>query len=247
MSKITLIDGDTIIWLSIYNTKEQSTVKSIRDAIDCCDHYINNIFQATEAELYSGFLTDGSFRYKIATIKPYKGNRAGLAKPLYFNTIKSYLIDEYKFISIKDYEADDLCIAAHFTLSKDNEVTIASPDKDLRQVEGKFYDYKKQELSSITNEEAQLNLWRQVLTGDTGDNIPGLSGVGPVKANKLLIQPYSQAVLQEYIKCYGEHIGILNFTENYRLIKMLETVNDQVYLPPLHEVTIKSDIDAWLQ
>lgn len=247
MSKITLIDGDTIIWLSIYNTKEQTTVKSAKDAINCCDHYMNNIFQATEAELYSGFLTDGSFRYKIATIKPYKGNRAGLAKPLYFNTIKSYLIDEYKFISIKDYEADDLCIAAHFTLSKNNEVTIASPDKDLRQVEGKFYDYKKQELT-IVEEEANYNLWKQVLTGDSGDNIPGLPGIGPVKADKILsYKPFPQAVLEEYIKCFGEYQGLLNFTENYRLIKMLETVNGEPYYPPLYEVKLKEDIDAWLQ
>lgn len=249
MNNISLIDGDSIIYLSVYN-KDPSYQKTYNDVFNCIDNYIKDILDKTESEHYSGFLTDGSFRYRLAKQKPYKGNRALLLKPKYFNLAKAYLLDEYNFITMKDYEADDLCIMAHntFKQNKEYEPIICTPDKDLKQIASKFYDYKKQEIVELNEEDALKNLWKQVLTGDSGDNIPGLQGIGEVKANKLLENStnYRDTVLEQYIKTYGEYAGIVNFTENYQLVKMVNKINDEYYYPVVCKYE-KANIDGWLQ
>lgn len=249
MSNIALIDADSIIYLSVYN-KDPDYIKTKEDVFTCCDRYIKDILDKTESEYYSGFLTDGSFRYKIAKQKPYKGNRIGIPKPKYFNLAKAYLVDEYKFTTVKDYEADDLCIMAHntFKTNKAYEPYVASPDKDLKQIAGKFYDYKKGELIELNEEDANKNLWKQVLTGDTGDDITGLQGIGPVKADRILKNStdYKTSVLNEYTKAYGEYNGILNFTETYQLVKMLNKINNEFYYPEVYKYE-KTEIDEWFK
>lgn len=249
MSKVaTLIDADTILYLATYS---KDSIKTIENVFKDCDVIIEDILKATNATHYAGYLTDGSFRYKIAKSKPYKGNRAGIPKPKYFNLATAYLKDKYQFITLKDYEADDLCIMAFNTLKqyKDYNVVIASPDKDLRQIAGKFYDYKKKETEEINSESAYKNLWKQVLTGDSGDNITGIPGIGDKKAEDILeknffTQDYSTSVLEAYRTYYGEYEGILKFTENYQLVKMLEDINGELYQPTLIEVN--TEIDEWL-
>lgn len=220
---LCLIDGDSIIYLSCYSKKDY--VKTYKDTLECVDFYVKQILENTNTNKYVGFLTDGSFRYKIGKIKGYKANRAFLEKPTFFGLVKSYLIDNYKFIIEKDLEADDLCIMTHQTLKDQYNITIASPDKDLKQIEANFYDYKKVEHTFISEAEANYRLWKQMLTGDAGDNITGLPGIGDVKASKLLegSSDYRKTVFDTYIKHYGEYDGIINFTENYQLIKMLDT------------------------
>lgn len=248
MNKLTLIDGDTIIYLSTY-TKE-GVHKDWKEILTIVDNYILDILKKTSTEQYCGFLSDGSFRHKIAKIKEYKGNRKNLPKPPLFNFVKAYLQDVYNFVIIKNYEADDLCIMSKKSLEDTYDITIASPDKDLRQVAGKFYDYKKQESFDLTEEEANKNLWRQVLTGDTGDNIPGLPGIGPVKADKILNsgrtnEHYGFIVINEYINYYGEYDGIVNFCENYQLVKMIDRFKDtgELYYPDIQKISYSEEFN----
>lgn len=248
MTNISLIDGDTLLYLSTHNKKDEE-LKNISDIFKCLDLYIIDILKKTNSEVYAGFLTDSSFRYALAVQKPYKGNREGIPKPKYFNLAKAYLLDEYEFKTLKNYEADDLCIMSYNTFKNNKEYNpiIATPDKDLKQIAGQFYDYKKAETVEINEEDALKNLWKQVLTGDAGDNIPGLKNIGEVKANKILENikiSYHSTVLEEYIKTYGEYNGIISFTENYQLVKMVNTYNDELYYP--HIVEKKDNIDEWL-
>ena len=248
MTKITGIDADTILYLACYSKEKE---KTYIDVLTDCDAIINDILSSTQADYYVGYLTDGSFRYKIANQKPYKGNRIGIPKPKYFGIAKEYLLDEYKFITEKDLEADDLCIMTSTYIKnqkEDIQYTIASPDKDLRQIHGLFYDYKKKEFEEIDLQTAYKNLWRQVLTGDSGDNIQGLQGIGPVKADKILdnaeTNNYREIVLNQYIETYGEYDGIVRFTEIYRLVKMLQTrENYELYIPNF--IKVKNCLDEW--
>lgn len=250
MERITLIDGDSIIWLAGHSYKDTEQ-KSLKDMLDSCDYIVKDILDQCKADYYSAFLTDGSFRYKIAKLKPYKGNRRNIPKPKFFNTLKGYLIEQYGFQSRKDYEADDLVIMAQNTFynTKQYEPIIASPDKDLRQVSGLFYDYKKKELTEVTSAEATNNFWMQMLTGDTGDNIPGLAGIGPSKAPNILgDKNYHSNVLNAYISLYGENTGIRNFYENYDLLKLHNTLDNELYYPVIinKNDVIKSGIeDLW--
>jgi hypothetical protein len=49
---------------------------------------------------------DGNFRNRIATIRPYKGNRVS-AKPVAFVDIKDYLVDQWGAQIVYDQESDD--------------------------------------------------------------------------------------------------------------------------------------------
>lgn len=246
MDNVVIIDGDTILYLATYSKEKE---KSIKDVLKDCDNIINDIFKATNASAYIGYLTDGSFRYKIAKQRPYKGNRVGIPKPKYFGIAKEYILDEHQFVTKKDYEADDLCIITHNLIKQRGEYNpiIASPDKDLRQIQGVFYDYKKKEITEINEEIAHKNLWKQVLTGDAGDNIQGIPGIGDKKAEYILLdrenENYSTIVLNAYTAYYGEYKGILAFTENYQLVKMLK----DDYLLDINLIEIKKDLDEWLK
>jgi hypothetical protein len=56
---------------------------------------INTILEATGATSYQLYLTSddkSNFRYKIATIRPYKGHRP-TEKPYWYNGIRNFLVD----------------------------------------------------------------------------------------------------------------------------------------------------------
>ena len=63
---------------------------------------------------------------------------------------------------------------------------VVGIDKDLLQIPGNHYNFVKRELRFVDDDEAHLLLMRQCLTGDSADNIPGIRGIGPKKADKLL-------------------------------------------------------------
>ena len=65
-------------------------------------------------------------------------------------------------------------------------VRIAAIDKDLWNIPGPKYNYNKDEVDFVTLEQAQYNFTKQILTGDRVDGIPGVKGIGDVKAEKLL-------------------------------------------------------------
>ena len=66
------------------------------------------------------------------------------------------------------------------------EYTVAGIDKDLLQITGTHYNFVKKEITEISEDTANLKLMLQCLTGDRSDNIPGIKGIGPKKAEKLL-------------------------------------------------------------
>lgn len=252
MSKnnLSIIDGDTIIYIACHNKKDEEPKKIYEVVADCLSVF-DTIMEATKSNYYCGFLTEGkSFRSKIGVTKEYKGNRKDFVKPKYFNIAKAFLYDELNFISKYNYEADDLCIMSHNSLKELYNPIICSPDKDLKQIEGSFYDYKKGELSEINKKQASYNFWFQTLVGDNIDNIAGCRGVGKIKADLTLNNPwyesYRDCVFNQYIKVYGEYEGITKFTENYKLCKMLdETLEGEVYIPEIFKYERIEEGDEW--
>jgi hypothetical protein len=75
-------------------------------------------------------------------------------------------------------------------------------------IPGYHFNWVKGVFYYLTIEEANLNFFRQMLVGDTTDNIPGIRGLGVVKTNRLLADGTStdeaqHIVKQEYQKEYG--------------------------------------------
>ena len=234
MSKILLIDGDSLIYYEAF--KDQDLEK----AIEGINKRLLHMCEQNSTEKYVGFLTKGScFRYKTAKSKGYKSTRP-TEKPKLLYQLFDYMRDTLKFDIIEQLEADDL--VSYWNNQLEEETIICSPDKDvLKQIPGKHYNYRwtaKSRGSWVTTSEkdAEKFLWQQVLMGDSTDSIPGLPGIGEKKALKLLEnkdsplsgcnKTYSALVLGEYVKVFGISEGISRFAETFKLVYMLRTPED---------------------
>lgn len=125
-------------------------------------------------------------------------------------------------------EADDAISIAATELGED--AVIVSIDKDLDQLPGWHYNFVKRNLYYVTASEGIRNFYRQILTGDRVDNIIGLRGIGPVKADRILgesgtEQDYYQKVLGAY---EGNDGRVL---ENGQLLWLKRSLSDS-WLPP---------------
>ena len=154
-------------------------------------------------------------RGSIRAYKPYQGNRKGKPKPPMLEPLREALmtsqghLDEAEFILNKDWEADDGLIMDQVRLG--DQAVIASPDKDLRQCRGRYFDHEtitvddggipgrlwlhesERTGARTLKGRGMLFFWAQMLMGDQADNIQGLApeegkkaSVGPVKAFELL-------------------------------------------------------------
>lgn len=131
----------------------------------------------------------------------YKANRKS-PKPIGYKHLRSELLTEDTAFMFSKIEADDL-MGIFATMSVDDEVVIASGDKDLMQVSGLhlWLDTGKEVepedglvvertgnsiIKRNTAEHAERFTYQQILTGDATDGIPGCKGMGPVGAKKLV-------------------------------------------------------------
>lgn len=164
---------------------EEAAVYNVRSILrSICDDM--QIDPETELRVY---LSGGTnFRDGVATIKPYKGNRDKSRKPVHAPALKDYVRRTYNTIVSDGQEADDDMGIAHYTLwENDPEGTVISTiDKDLNMIPGLHYNFVTKEAYNVTPAEGLYNFYKQCLTGDTTDNIPGVGGLGPVKAAKVL-------------------------------------------------------------
>lgn len=146
---------------------------------------IKKILLNTKANSYRGFLsTSGDttlFRLEIAKTKEYKGNRKDFKKPDHYDGIREYLLKHYNIELVKGIEADD-ALGIH----QNENTMIASIDKDLLQIPGKHYNFVKEEFYDIDEFTGWHNFYKQVLTGDKADNVPGLFKIGDKKAEYIL-------------------------------------------------------------
>lgn len=129
-----------------------------------------------------------NYRLGIATIKPYKGNRDPTKKPVHAPAIKELLRNRYGAKTSDGQEADDDIAIAHMAAFEDDPLgtIICTIDKDLDTVPGFHYNFVTKTNYYVSHREAIVNFWKQMVTGDTVDNIPGIPGAGKVAAQKLL-------------------------------------------------------------
>lgn len=130
----------------------------------------------------------------------YKANRAEPPEDL---PHQIELIEEFiktyplKTLSVSGYEADDVIatLVHKYCHKKDIDVYIVSPDKDLMQLvcENVFlYDTMKEKIMGPKDVVEKFGVPPekvidvQSLCGDPTDNIPGVAGVGPKTASKLI-------------------------------------------------------------
>lgn len=175
----------------------------------------------------------GNFRNDLATIKGYKANRLDARRPVHYKSIRRFLKNKWGATVVSGWEADDQCSMLAYQHKYTDECIIVSMDKDLWTFPGWRYHFKRRALEFVDQDTASVNFWRQVLTGDTVDNIGGCFRCGEKKARELIVPGQSEAeryalVVTEYEKsltrkgCPYVELGAYNaLLENGRLLHML--------------------------
>jgi hypothetical protein len=161
-------DDDFDLWAWIDTTKVQEPLEFV---LSSAKRMVAGIVEAVGADEYYVWLTGkDNFRDGVATWQPYKGHREGAAKPFYYQEIRDYLIDHQHGVVINGCEADDMLSLGAVMHGH----VIATIDKDLDNTPGEHYNWQKKSLYTVTDHEADVNFYTQLLTGDSTDNIPGL-------------------------------------------------------------------------
>ena len=201
----------------------QSTVKSLAKSYDC-----RNIIITADW---------GSSTYRKEISPEYKQNRKDkfaeqseaerIAFEEFFEEFEEaleVLAEDYPVLRYRGVEADD--VAAHLVKHKDKYdleyIWLISSDRDwdllIQEKVGRF--------SYVTRKEVRLDNWNEhyeiapeeyismkCLTGDKGDNVPGIPGIGPKRAVQL-------------IRDYGDAMDIYNATPIESKYKYIQALNE---------------------
>lgn len=224
-----LIDGDIFAYRAAFSCEDQG----VEDALDKVDDLIQwSIYACVleyDVEDYQVFLTGkGNFRYDIAISHEYKGNRKDVEKPQHLEAIRKHMIKAWEAVVSKGEEADDLIGIAATEGGK--ESIVVSIDKDMLQIPCRHYNPNKKEFTVVSDFDGLKFFYTQILTGDRADNIVGLYGVGPKKAEKILADCKTEADMYE--ECLHQYGGEEDrVIENARLL-WLRREPDQIWEPP---------------
>lgn len=180
----------------------------------------------------------GSSSYRKEILPEYKQNRKDKyaeqteeEKQAFIDFFEEYeetlelLAEEFQVLRYKGVEADDL--AAHLVKRKKKygleEIWLVSSDRD--------WDLLIQEgvnrFSYVTRKEVTIDNWHEhyevkpeeyisfkCLTGDKGDNVPGINGIGPKRAQQLIEQYGDAMTIYDNIPLDGKYKYIQELNEN---------------------------------
>ncbi len=244
---ILLIDAYSQIYRCFYAIRALSNSKGqATNAIFAFTKLMVKIYKDYPT-VYGAFILDcGKPAFRLELAPDYKGNRPPMPDEL---REQIPVLEElarafgWPMIVQEGYEADDLlaAIAAEFD---DKTVKFISADKDLAQIiservemlvpafkGGGFTLRGRQEAIDKFNVTPEQMVDYLALIGDSSDNIPGLQGVGPKTAAKLI----------------SEHDSIVNMLANPEAIenpKIRQKIEDNVELleKNIKLITLKIDV-----
>src|SRR3989304_4452745 len=236
---LALVDSDILLDEVGFTTEDKDEavafarmderIHAILDAVSRFTGGKEDNYFLPEYQCYLSDSKENNFRYKIDAA--YKGHRTQ-PKPRHYEVLKEYLIVEHKAKIAYGMEADD---ALGINQDKNLEsltTVICSIDKDLDQIPGYHYSWPinrngkeiRPEKFYLTNQdEGILFFWKQMLIGDTADNIKGIDGIGKVGAERLLTnemfeEDMVRIVREKYEDQYGIEKGNQKMLANGKLL-----------------------------
>lgn len=193
---VVIIDGNSVIYRAFYNVPPLSSNGVPTGVIHVFLLVLEKLKNNPEvSDIIIVFDAKGKNR-RHDMLESYKATREAMPEDLIvqLNILKEILpYTGYPLYSVEGYEADDVI----YTLARNSSspVWIVTKDKDLHQLVDdrvKIYDYQKDEVIDREKVYQKFELYPEkicdmlALSGDTSDNIPGVAGVGPKGAKKLL-------------------------------------------------------------
>ncbi len=224
-----LIDGDMLVYRVGFACDEESEKVAIQTMANYISELISDLSE--HYDNHKLYLTGSSnFRNEVAVSQPYKGGRPS-RKPVHKDLLREYMLDAWKAELSDNMEADD-CIAIKST-ELEHKSIICSLDKDFLQIPTKIYDYTKKIMKEVDERSATEWLYRQALMGDRVDNIAGVNGIGPKKAEKALEDWTTERELYERcLKLYEDNeLNADRLYESLQLLYLLRSADDKYRIP----------------
>lgn len=202
-----LVDGDILLYRIGFVTEDATE----EDAKSGMDELVRRILDAVSVTSFNIFLSCGRADSFRAILYPeYKANRKR-EKPKHYQALKDHLISSWNATVADAEEADDL-----IGINLDAKSIACTIDKDiLYGLEGHKYNFVKDLLFYTSQEEATKFFYKQLLMGDSADNIIGLPKIGEVRALKLLEGLDTEEEMFEQVRFQYEKHG---FTEEQLLL-----------------------------
>ena len=207
--KFLALDGDILLYKAAssaeveidYGDDVWALYTDLKDAKKAFQYQLDKIIERLGVSDFVCCLSDHTSNFRKEVDFTYKSNRKGTRKPVGYKALCGWVEDTFKTFRKPHLEADDcLGILATMPVNKDKCIMVSS-DKDLRTIPGTLYRPDADELLTITEADADRFFLTQVLCGDTADGYPGVKGIGPKTAEKILgLRPSWAAVEQAYIK-----------------------------------------------
>lgn len=235
-----LIDGDVVAYRAAFSPKSVSELDAAIKVDQVIDWIVKNTCYSSEIDDFEVYLTgSGNFRHEIAVSYPYKGNRTDREKPKFLEYSRWYLKDNYGAVVSSGQEADD-SIAIEATRVGPSCI-VASIDKDMLQIPCFHFNFKRNEWHEVDEFDGLRFFYGQMLTGDTADNIIGLNGIGPVKAEKILKDCETEEDLWDAV--LSQYDGNTErLVENARLL-WLRRQEEELWVPPAEREQSLKDTD----
>ena len=208
MKKAILLDGNSIMFRAYYATAYTGNLMKTSNnlytnAVYGFINMMNKILTTPELTHIFVAFDKGKKTFRHQTYADYKGGRKPMPEEFAMQIpyIKEYLdILNVKRLETDDYEADDLIGTMANRIKNDfDEVLVVSGDKDLLQLVGGNVKVCLTKKGITDLEEYNENNFKELmgfypnqvtdykgLTGDSSDNLPGITGIGPKTAIKLL-------------------------------------------------------------
>ncbi len=243
MNRIAIIDMDSICYHIFHPNKVLDKYgkptrtddnkrfiyqdKTIEELISCSDLLIEQILNRGGFTGYIGFIKGVNTTLSRKIVNPdYKSNR-NTEPPKYWGFVKDYLVKNWNIIEADDIEVDD---AVNITRLNIIDSYIVAIDQDLLNLESinPHYNWLKNIWINTSKKEEVYSFWKDICTGQAGDGVKGLSGIG--KQNEIftknIFKPTPEYVLSLYIHKLGEEKGIHEFFKTYHSLKILDKCDD---------------------
>ena len=218
-----LIDGDIVVYRGAASAEKEEQWVALARA----DQMIQDILADTGATSYNVYLT-GTANFRRELAPSYKANRPD-SRPAHWQAVREFLVTQHKAQICDGFEADD-----EMGVQQDKETmstVICSIDKDLLQIPGRHYNFVKKEHKVVDLDQGLKHLYLQSLIGDRSDNIIGVAGIGPVKAEQALAELLPE---EWYDKCRELYNDDERFHLNMKLLYIWQKPND-MWEPPTNE------------
>jgi len=177
-----------------------------------------------------------NFRYEVAT--DYKANRSGFRTPAGLRELKDKLLENFDGSMATQWEADDIVV--YKKVAEPEKYIMVAIDKDLLfSVEGKHFNYYESAKYNIEMKWMECDAdtkmkwpFMQAMVGDKVDNITGIPGIGPKKAEKALIGCQTESECWDTLVDMYENAGMtaVDALVTVRLVHMHQFNGEEIVL-----------------